>query len=118
MTARTQSYAGATAVPTRRRRRLLSLPIVVAIATIALLAASSASQASTSDGDPYDTSPVIDTNPDPRVVETTIVADERKVDVGLGGNVEAKAQAFNGSIPGPTFRLKVGDTVIVHYENR
>ena len=29
----------------------------------------------------------------------------------------ANALTFNGTIPGPTFRLKVGDTVIVHFEN-
>src|SRR5919112_583611 len=105
MTARTHPHTGATAAPPRRRR-LPSLPIAVALASLALLAASSASQASTSDGDPYDTSPVIDTNPDPKIVETTIIADERKLGVGLGGNVEANVQAFNGTIPGPTFRLK------------
>ena len=53
--------------------------------------------------------------PDPDIVETTIVADEATVDIGNG--VTANAQTYNGAIPGPTFRLKVGDTVIVHYEN-
>ena len=37
--------------------------------------------------------------------------------VDIGGGVTAHAQTFNGQIPGPTFKLKVGDTVIVHYEN-
>ena len=54
-------------------------------------------------------------NPDPNVFETTLISNETTVDLGNG--VTAHAQAFNGAIPGPTFRLKVGDTVIVHYEN-
>ncbi len=69
-----------------------------------------------SSGDPYAVELVQDTNADPNVVETTIVADEVTIDVGNG--VTANAQAFNGSVPGPEFRLNVGDTVIVHFENR
>jgi FtsP/CotA-like multicopper oxidase with cupredoxin domain len=69
-----------------------------------------------SSGDPYAVERVQDTNPDPNVVETTIVADEATIDVGNG--VTAHAQAFNGTVPGPEFRLNVGDTVIVHFENR
>jgi FtsP/CotA-like multicopper oxidase with cupredoxin domain len=90
----------------------------VALVALAFALGPSLSEAATSNGDPYSTSPVVDTNPDPKIVETTITADEATVDVGLGGNVKANVQAFNGSIPGPTFRLKVGDTVIVHYENK
>jgi len=69
----------------------------------------------TSGGDPYSVPLVTDTNPDPNIVETTIVADETTVDIGNG--VMAHAMTFNGTIPGPQFRLKVGDTVIVHFEN-
>ena len=69
----------------------------------------------TSGGDPYSVPGVVDTNPDPNVVETTITAQESTVDVGNG--ITAHAETFNGAIPGPTFHLKVGDTVIVHFEN-
>ena len=69
----------------------------------------------TSGGDPYKAPKVVDTNPNPHVVETTLVAKQAKVDIGNG--VTAKAQTFNGKIPGPTFKLNVGDTVIVHYKN-
>ena len=68
-----------------------------------------------SGGSPYEVPLVIDTNPDPDIVETTIIADEATVDIGNG--VMAHALTFNGTIPGPEFRLKVGDTVIVHFEN-
>ena len=70
----------------------------------------------TSGGDPYTVPLVTDTNPDPNIVETTIVADETTVDIGNG--VTANAMTFNGAIPGPEFRLNVGDTVIVHFKNQ
>jgi FtsP/CotA-like multicopper oxidase with cupredoxin domain len=69
----------------------------------------------TSGGDPYAIPVVVSTNPDPSIVETTLTAERATVDIGNG--VMANAETFNGSIPGPTFMLKVGDTVIVHYHN-
>jgi FtsP/CotA-like multicopper oxidase with cupredoxin domain len=69
----------------------------------------------TSSGDPYSVPLVTDTNPAPNIVETTLTAEEATVDVGNG--VQARAQTFNGQIPGPTFVLNVGDTVIVRYHN-
>ena len=69
----------------------------------------------TSGGDPYSVPNVVDTNPDPNIVETTLTAQAATVDIGNG--VMAHAETFNGAIPGPTFHLKVGDTVIVHFQN-
>jgi FtsP/CotA-like multicopper oxidase with cupredoxin domain len=69
----------------------------------------------TSSGDPYSTPSVVDTNPDPHIVETTLTAEAATVDVGNG--LMAHAWTYNGSVPGPTFHLKVGDTVIVHFHN-
>ncbi len=51
---------------------------------------------------------VADTNPDPNVVETTIIADEADIDVNGDGETE-HVYAFNGMTPGPAFRVKVGD---------
>jgi FtsP/CotA-like multicopper oxidase with cupredoxin domain len=77
---------------------------------------------------PYEVPQVLDSNADPNIVETYIVAGEATVDIGDG--VKANAMAFKscasldatcaakvGTIPGPEFRLKVGDRVIVHYVN-
>src|SRR5439155_9145678 len=96
-------------------RRLGVLALAVAIAVAVSLALSLSAVRATSGGDPYSAPDVTDTNPDPNIVETTIIADEATVDVGNG--VTAHAFTFNGTIPGPTFHLKVGDEVIVHYEN-
>jgi len=70
----------------------------------------------TSGGSPYDIPSVTDTNPDPNIVETTIIADET-LGVSIGGGVTANVYTYNGTIPGPEFRLTVGQRVIVHFEN-
>jgi FtsP/CotA-like multicopper oxidase with cupredoxin domain len=69
----------------------------------------------TSGTSPYVVPVVTDVNPDPNIVETTIVAEPAAVDIG--GGLIASVLTFNGTVPGPEFRLKVGDTVIVHFEN-
>jgi FtsP/CotA-like multicopper oxidase with cupredoxin domain len=70
----------------------------------------------TSGASPYDVPLAVDTNPNPNIFETTLIAKEATVDIGNG--VMAHAQTFNGTIPGPELRLKVGDTVIVHFQNQ
>ena len=82
---------------------------------MALLVAINPFVSATSGGDPYSVPLVTDTNPAPNIVETTLTAEEATVEIGKG--VQAHAQTFNGQIPGPTFVLNVGDTVIVHYQN-
>jgi FtsP/CotA-like multicopper oxidase with cupredoxin domain len=57
----------------------------------------------------------VDLNPHPGIFETALVAMEAQVDLGNG--VVATAQTFNGILPGPEIRLKVGDKVIVHFTN-
>jgi FtsP/CotA-like multicopper oxidase with cupredoxin domain len=96
-------------------RRLAVLGLAIAVAAAVSLALTLSNVHATSGGDPYSAPNVVDTNPDPNIVETTITADETAVDVGNG--ITANAETFNGTIPGPTFHLKVGDQVIVHYEN-
>ncbi len=96
-------------------RRAAILAVGLACATAVFLVAANPFVSATSGGDPYSVPLVDDTNSAPNIVETTLVAEEKTVDVG--GGVMAHAQTFNGQIPGPTFVLNVGDTVIVHYEN-
>jgi FtsP/CotA-like multicopper oxidase with cupredoxin domain len=101
----------------RRPRRYGFGLLAMAFVIIALLYAVRPSERAlaTSGGDPYSIPVVTDTNPDPNIVETTLVAEDATVDIGNG--VMANAETFNGAIPGPEFQLKVGDTVIVHFEN-
>src|SRR5437764_7228709 len=102
--------------PVRRQRRRFALAwIALFLACLVPLITTQSVGHATSGGDPYSVPDVVDTNPDPNVVETTITAQESTVDIGNG--ITARAETFNGAIPGPTFHLKVGDTVIVHFVN-
>jgi FtsP/CotA-like multicopper oxidase with cupredoxin domain len=56
-----------------------------------------------------------DINPDPNIFETFLVAMESPVDLGNG--VTATTMTFNGIVPGPLIRVKVGDKIIVHFTN-
>ncbi len=96
-----------------RRFSILTLGLLVGAALF--LVTFNPFVSATSGGDPYSQPLVDDTNPAPNVVETTLVAEEKTVEIGNG--VMARAQTFNGQIPGPMFVLNVGDTVIVHFEN-
>jgi FtsP/CotA-like multicopper oxidase with cupredoxin domain len=96
-------------------RLILLGAVLAALALISMIANGSAVHAIPG-GDPYNPPRVVDTNPSPHIVETTLVAKKAAVDIGNG--VTAHAQTFNGDIPGPTFQLNVGDTVIVHYKNK
>src|SRR5579864_3696053 len=57
----------------------------------------------------------VDMNPDPHIVEINLSARVSEVDVNSGTKVEA--WTYNGAIPGPLIRARVGDRLIVHFEN-
>ena len=57
----------------------------------------------------------IDTNPDPRIVEVNLEAKIARVTYEPGQEVEA--WTYNGDIPGPLIRTRVGDRLIVHFTN-
>ena len=56
-----------------------------------------------------------DLNPDPHIVEVELDARIAPVEVAPG--VRADAWTYNGGIPGPLIRARVGDRLIVHFTN-
>jgi FtsP/CotA-like multicopper oxidase with cupredoxin domain len=56
-----------------------------------------------------------DTNPDPKVVEINMIARVAEVEVAPGAKVNA--WTYDGRLPGPLIRARVGDRVIVHFTN-
>ncbi|HEX8028533.1 MAG TPA: multicopper oxidase family protein [Vicinamibacterales bacterium] len=55
-----------------------------------------------------------DRNPDPKIVEIDLVA--KLADVQIDGKT-VHAWTYNGGIPGPLVKTRVGDRLIVHFEN-
>ena len=72
-------------------------------------------------GDDGELSVLADINPDPAIVEVNLVAEEATAELLPGKRADvwafrdAKGRA---SIPGPLLEAKLGDRVIVHFENR
>ena len=101
----------------RRRKGRITLAVAIAIGIVVLLIAlrSTGPALATSGGSAYVVPLAVDTNPAANIFETTISAEAHTVDIGNG--VMANMLTFNGTVPGPELRLKVGDTVIVHFEN-
>jgi FtsP/CotA-like multicopper oxidase with cupredoxin domain len=56
-----------------------------------------------------------DLNPDPNVLEIEIEA--RIADVELVPGFKTPAWTYNGGVPGPMIRAKIGDRLIVHFRN-
>jgi FtsP/CotA-like multicopper oxidase with cupredoxin domain len=56
-----------------------------------------------------------DRNPDPKIVEIDLTARVAEVEVAPGSKV--RAWTYDGSIPGPLIRARVGDRLIVHFTN-
>jgi FtsP/CotA-like multicopper oxidase with cupredoxin domain len=102
-------------VQTRNGRITLATTILVGIIVLLFVFRSTGPALATAGGSPYVVPLAVDTNTDPDIFETTISAVPAMVDIGNG--VMASALTFNGTLPGPELRLKVGDTVIVHFEN-
>ncbi len=58
---------------------------------------------------------VPDLNPDPTIVEVNLTAKLADVEVSPGKRVHA--WTYNGAIPGPLIKTRVGDRLIVHFKN-
>jgi FtsP/CotA-like multicopper oxidase with cupredoxin domain len=56
-----------------------------------------------------------DTNPDPHIVEIVLEARLARVEIAPGEFVEA--WTYNGTLPGPLIRVRVGQRLIVHFTN-
>jgi FtsP/CotA-like multicopper oxidase with cupredoxin domain len=56
-----------------------------------------------------------DLNPDPRILEFNLEAKVAKIEITPG--VITPVWTYNGMLPGPYIRAKVGDTVVVHFRN-
>jgi len=56
-----------------------------------------------------------DLNPDPNVLEIELEA--RVADVELLPGLKTPAWTYNGTVPGPMLKAKIGDRVIVHFKN-
>src|SRR6187402_191750 len=56
-----------------------------------------------------------DLNPDPRIVEVTLDARIATVETAPGHSFEA--WTYNGTLPGPLIRVRVGDRLIVRFTN-
>ena len=55
-----------------------------------------------------------DTNPDPAIVEVTMTA--RIADVDVAGT-RVRAWTYDGGLPGPLIKTRVGNRLIVHFKN-
>ena len=56
-----------------------------------------------------------DLNPDPRIVEINLVT--RLADVEVAPGKRVRAWTYNGGLPGPLIKTRVGDRLIVHFSN-
>ena len=65
---------------------------------------------------------LVDQNPDPSIVEVSLIAEPGTIEYLPGKTAEVwtfrDATATKGTIPGPMLEAKLGDRVIVHFENR
>lgn len=55
-------------------------------------------------------------HPGGRTVRVHLVAEDREITIANG--IRMQAWTFNGSLPGPTIRARVGDTVEIRFTNR
>ena len=58
----------------------------------------------------------VDTNPDPKVVEISRPAQLAEVEIAPGKRVQA--WTYDGGLPGPLVKTRVGDRLIVHFKNQ
>jgi FtsP/CotA-like multicopper oxidase with cupredoxin domain len=57
----------------------------------------------------------VDTNPDPDVIEIELEA--KITDIELVAGAPTPVWTYNGALPGPLIRAKLGDKIVVHFKN-
>ena len=92
-----------------------SFVLVLGLASTAASAQSAASHAPPGWDSAITAAEATDRNPDPDVVEVDLTAKIAEVEIAPGTRV--RAWTYNGGLPGPLIRAKVGDRVIVHFVN-
>jgi FtsP/CotA-like multicopper oxidase with cupredoxin domain len=92
---------------------LLRFVLILAVCFPAVAAAQGFAPAGWADGLALNT--LSDSNPDPKVVEVTLVAKLAEVEIAPGKRV--KAWTYGGGLPGPLIKTRVGDRLIVHFKN-
>lgn len=112
--------------PMSSRLTRLTCSASVKAAELALVAATTAGMAACGGGDPRSVgaqpqplpalSPVLDENPDERVIETRLEAIESRT--RFPGTPPTDVWTYNGSLPGPLVEARAGDELRVHFTNR
>lgn len=62
-----------------------------------------------------DFTPIEDTNPDPHIVEVNLTASATTAEIRP--LLQTEVLAYNGTLPGPLLEARVGDRIIVHFQN-
>lgn len=93
---------------------------LAAVTVVGLMCVQPRASAQRPQAEPWDTALALrtprDLNPDPGVLEIELEALTAEVEVAPGRRI--KAWTYNGSLPGPLIRARVGDRLIVHFTNR
>ena len=103
------------------RSPLLLALLLTVLPAVALSTGPAAAAPSTASLQPTDWDAAVrlpepaDRNPDPRVLEIDLTA--RVADVDVAPDIRVKAWTYDGRLPGPFIRAKVGDRLIVHFTN-
>jgi len=112
-------------VTARRRAAALAFTAIVSLDACGSDEAADEPVAPSSAADVSRMATLTDTNPDPNVVEVTLVAAAATVEYLSGKTTEvwayrdgAAPPGTKASVPGPAIRAKRGDEVIVHFENQ
>src|SRR5688500_20370033 len=89
------------------------IPLCVCVLVPVTAAAQSLAPAGWADG--VTLNQVADINPDPSIVEVELAARLAEVEVTPGKRV--RAWTYNGGLPGPLIKTRVGDRLIVRFKN-